>query len=142
MEKIVKHSGVVTAVNKGCVSVKMRVVSACASCEAHSRCGFAEAKDKTVDVDTRDWKSYSPGDSVTVSIQTGNGLKAVFIAYVLPALVLIGAFVLFNSLHLNEGVTALLTLSVVGIYGVALYCIRHRLQQKFTFRISKPTPEL
>lgn len=137
MEKIVKHNGVVASVKKGCVSVQMRVISACASCEAHSRCGFAEAKDKTVDVETRDWKNYAVGDAVTVIIQTGNGLKAVFIAYVLPAIVIIAAFAAFYSLHLDEGVTALLTLAVVGIYGVVLYLFRHRLQRKFTFRLEK-----
>lgn len=137
MEKIVKHSGIVAAVNKGCVSVQMRVVSACASCEAHSRCGFAEAKDKTVEVETRDWKQYQPGDAVTVIIQTGNGLRAVFIAYVMPAIVLLAAFSAFYSLHLDQGITALLTLAVVAVYGWILYLCRHRLQQKFTFRIQK-----
>lgn len=137
MEKLTAHSGIVTAVEKGRVSVQMRVVSACASCEAHSRCGFAESKDKTVVVDTRDWQSYQQGDNVKVIIRTGNGLKAVLIAYVLPAVLLIAAFVTFYSLHLSEVVTALLTLSVVALYGIFLYFMRHRLQQKFTFKLEK-----
>lgn len=137
MEKIATHPAIVTNVDNGKVSVQMHVVSACASCEAHSKCGFAEAKEKVVEIETRQWKDYQPGDNVTVVIQTANGLKAVLIAYVLPALVLIAAFAVFYSMHLSEGITALLTLAIVALYGLVLYFMRHRLQRKFTFQIRK-----
>lgn len=137
MEKIATHPAIVTNVANGKVSVQMHVVSACASCEAHSKCGFAEAKEKVVEIETRQWKDYQPGDNVTVVIQTANGLKAVLIAYVLPALVLIAAFAVFYSMHLSEGITALLTLAIVALYGLVLYFMRHRLQRKFTFQIRK-----
>lgn len=137
MEKIATHPAIVTNVANGKVSVLMHVVSACASCEAHSKCGFVEAKEKVVEIETRQWKDYQPGDNVTVVIQTANGLKAVLIAYVLPALVLIAAFAVFYSMHLSEGITALLTLAIVALYGLVLYFMRHRLQRKFTFQIRK-----
>ncbi len=131
------HSGKVTAVNNGKVTVEMHIVSACASCEAHSRCGFAESKDKIVEIDTRQWRDYAVGDNVRVIIQTSNGLRAVLIAYIIPAIILIGALVAFYSMHINEGITALLTLAVVALYGVFLYLIRQRLQQRFTFQLRK-----
>lgn len=137
MEKIVRHSGVVSAVEPRIVHVQMRVVSACASCEAHSKCGFAEAKDKIVDVETSDWKSYQVGDPCTVTIRTGNGVKAVLIAYVLPAAVLLAAFIAFSLFIPSEGVVALLSLAVVCLYGLVLYLFRSRLQRQFSFSISK-----
>lgn len=137
MEKIIKHSGIVTAIEKKRVTVKMHVVSACQSCEAHAKCGFAEAKDKEVEIETRDWESYKIGDNVDVVIQSGNGLYAVFIAYVAPAIVLLGAFAFFYSLHLSEGAIGLLTIAAVALYGIAIFLFRSKLQQKFTFKIQK-----
>jgi sigma-E factor negative regulatory protein RseC len=137
MEKIATHPGTVTHVEKGRVVVQMRVLSACASCEAHGKCGFADAKDKIVEVDTRDWQQYQPGDHVTVIIQSGNGMKAVFIAYVMPGLLLLGSFIGFYLLQIGDGLTALLSLLVVGLYGLILYLLRDKLQKKFTFRLKR-----
>ncbi len=137
MEKIATHPGTVTQVEKGRVVVQMRVLSACAACEAHGRCGFADAKDKIVEVDTRDWQQYQVGDHVTVVIQSGNGMKAVFIAYVMPGLLLLGSFIGFYLMKIGDGLTALLSLLVVALYGGILYLFRDKLQKKFTFQLKK-----
>lgn len=137
MAKIITHPGVVTSSQDGHVAVQMRVVSACSACQAHGKCGFAESKDKTFSVATREWQQYHVGDRVTVIIQSGNGLKAVFIAYVLPGLLLLGSFIGFYLLHIGDGLTALLSLLVVGLYGLLLYLIRNKLQQKFTLQLRK-----
>lgn len=137
MEKIVKHTGIVTAVEKNMVHAKMRVVSACSACEAHANCGFAEAKDKTVDIATTKWQEYQPGDNVNITIRTGNGLLAVIIAYVLPSFILLGTFILLCLLPLSEPVVALITLLIVALYGGVLYMLRNKLQRKFSFDIEK-----
>ena len=137
MEKIASHPGVVTTSENGKVTVKMQVSSACSSCEAHAHCGFAEQKDKNVEVDTNDWQQYHIGDSVTVVIATGNGLLAVLIAYVLPAVLLLGTFITLYCLRLPEVWSAILTLCVVGLYGIVLCCFRGKLQKKFTFKLRK-----
>ena len=135
MERIAPHPATVTQVEPGRVTALMRVASACATCEAHARCGFSESKDKSVQVETSRWQQYQVGDSVTIIIQSGNGMKAVFIAYVMPGLLLLGSFVGFYLLGLGDGLTALLSLLVVALYGLFLYLIRHKLQRKFTFQI-------
>lgn len=136
MEKLVTHDGVVIAVSKKRVQVKMEIHSACASCEAHSKCGFAESKDKVVDIDTDEWQQYHVGENVSVEISANRGMQAVFIAYVLPSIVLLGTFIVLCLLHLSEGAIALITLLSVGLYAVVLYFFRNRLQKKFILRIS------
>ena len=135
MERIATHPATVTQVEQGRVTALMRVASACATCEANARCGFSESKDKSVQVETSRWQQYQVGDSVTIIIQSGNGMKAVFIAYVMPGILLLGSFVGFYLLGLGDGLTALLSLLVVALYGLFLYLIRHKLQRKFTFQI-------
>lgn len=138
METVAKHDGTVVAATPGRVQVQMQVLSACASCEAHARCTFAEKKDKLVDIDTSDWRQYNPGDPVTVIINSGHGLLAVLIAYVLPAVLILAVFGVLYALHLPELWIALATLVAVALYTLVLYLCRHRLQRRFTFRLEKP----
>ena len=136
MAKIATHPAIVTAVQPGSVTVQMHVVSACASCEAHGSCGFADSKDKTMNIDTPRWQQYHVGDSVTVAIHSNLGLQAVLIAYLIPALLLLATFASLTALHLSEAWVALITLLVVALYGLLLYTLRHRLQRKFTLSIT------
>lgn len=137
METIATHPGVVIASTDHEVQVKMEVLSACASCQSHSHCGFAEKKDKIVSIATRDWQNYQPGDNVNVIINSGRGIQAAVIAYLVPAILLLVTLITLLCLHVPETLTILFTLLVVALYGVVLYLFRSRLQQKFTFRIEK-----
>ena len=134
MAHIATHPGTVTAVSQGTVRVQIVSLSACASCQAHSRCGFAEAKEKELDIETRQWATYSPGQQVEVVISESRGLLAVLLAYVLPSLLLIGSLVGLLSIT-NEGLAALGSIGVVALWYGLLYLCRHRLQNKFTFEI-------
>jgi len=133
----VTHEGIVVSSQQGLVQVQMQVVSACHTCEAHARCTFAEKKDKTVDINTPQWQSYAPGDRVTVIINSGHGLLAVLIAYILPAILILATFATLYALRLPELWVAIASLAVIGIYTAALYLFRNRLQRKFTFRLEK-----
>lgn len=137
MAKIASHPATVVQTRPGVVTVQMRVYSACSSCEGHAHCGFAEAKNKTADIETRQWQQFRPGDSVTVTIKSSNGLKAVFLAYILPGLLLLASFTTLHLLHVGDGATALATLAVLAAYGMMLYLCRHRLQKRFSFQISR-----
>lgn len=136
MAKVATHDGIVTEILTGTVRVQIHVVSACASCEAHGRCGFADSKDKVMDIDTPKWQQYCVGDPVTVTVNANRGLQAVLIAYIIPALLLLATFATLTALHLSEGWVALITLLVVALYTLLLYCLRHRLQRKFTMSIA------
>lgn len=93
LDRIASHDGIVIAVTPGRVRVRIEAVSACASCAAHGRCGFAESKEKEVDVPAADWSDYQPGQTVTVHIDESRGMLAVWLAYVLPALLMLAAIV-------------------------------------------------
>ena len=50
---------------------------------------------------------------------------------------LLGVFVTLHCCGLGEIWVALGTLLSVGLYVGILFCFRHRLQKKFTFRLSR-----
>ena len=142
MEKVASHNGVVTDTianpdkRSGSVRVQIHVVSACSACEAHGKCGFADSKDKTMDIDTPNWQQFHVGDPVIVTVNANRGLQAVAIAYLLPSALLLTIFAILTTLHLSEGWVALATLFGIAIYACILYLCRHRLQRKFTMTIN------
>ncbi len=135
--KLATHDGKVISVAEGTVRVEMQVVSACASCKAHEKCAFVDKDEKVVEVETAEWREYSEGERVVVSVEEGLGLLAVVLAYVLPAILLIGSVVLVSLLSGSEGMAAIVTLLVVVLYFIVLWRFHDKLQRRFSFRISK-----
>lgn len=139
------HSGIVIKSENGIVSVKIESLSACATCESHGSCGFAEKKDKVIDVRTPNWDIYQQGDRVVVSITETLGMKAVWIAYILPAILDLVLFVfLYDSDNpVSELTCALISLAFFALYFVVLYFFRKKLERKFTFSLThEPTNNL
>ena len=129
------HSGIVIKSENGIVSVKIESLSACATCESHGSCGFAEKKDKVIDVRTPNWGIYQQGDRVVVSITETLGMKAVWIAYILPAILDLILFVILYR-FLSELACALIALAFIGLYFGILYLFRKKLDRKFSFSLA------
>ncbi len=135
-QRIASHDGIVTAVNKGVVTVRIEAVSACASCAAHGRCGFAESKEKSIEVPTSDWSRYSIGDAVTVHVDESRGMLAVWLAYVLPAILMIAVIVGLSLAGLPEWLVVLGSFTILGIYILILYLRRRHVERHFTLTIT------
>lgn len=130
------HNGIVKNTAPGRVTVQIESVSACASCAAHARCGFAESKDKTLEIPTDNWQRYQPGDNVTVQIDQSRGLLAVWWAYLLPAIILIAVIVALSLAHLPEWAVVLAAFATLALYILALYIARRRIDSHFTLTIT------
>ena len=140
MKNIVEHEGVVTAMNEKTVTVQIKSVSACASCAAHAKCGFAESKDKTLEIPTQAIRqsgnqAISIGSPVVVCIDSGSGMKAVWIAYLLPAIIIIGVVIALSAAGVAEGLVALAAFGVLGLHILALFLLRKKIEQRFQITI-------
>ena len=136
--RIASHSGTVTAVKPGCVVVEIVTTSACASCAAHARCGFAESKNKSVGVPAADWQQYKVGEAVNVNIDESRGMLAVWIAYVLPALFMLGAVVGMSLAGAPEWAVAAVSLAVLALYVGAMFLLRDKIGRRFVLTVSHP----
>lgn len=131
------HPGTVTAVKPGFVTVEIQSVSACASCQAHSRCGFAESKTKTLDIPFNNKHvTLNTGDRVTVHIDYSRGLLATWWAYVLPAILLLATTIGLSLAGLPEPAVILLSLAALALYTLLLFLYRKRLDSKFTLSLT------
>ena len=86
---------------------------------------------------TDQWQSYSEGNEVKVNIDESRGMLAVWIAYVLPALVMIGIIVALSTMGAAEWLVAISAIAALGLYVGALYLLRNKIGKKFTLTVEK-----
>lgn len=135
MEKI-SHIGIVEDIKGQAVQVRIQQASACDLCHAKSICSSADTKEKIVEVRAVEG-SVAVGDKVMVEGAASMGMKAVFLAYVLPLVLLILVMVLCLTLIApgNEVVAALVSLGILLPYAFLLYLLKDKLSKKFRFEI-------
>lgn len=136
-QRIASHPGIVSLVANRRVSVRIQAISACASCSAHGRCGFADSKEKTIEVPSDDWQNYSVGDPVIVHIDENRGMQAVWLAYVLPAILLLSVIVGLSLLQIPEWAVVLAAFATLGLYILILYLRRRKVEGRFTLTIEQ-----
>ena len=134
MESI-SHRGRIVRVTPEVTTVEIISSSACAACHASGVCGMSEYTKKAIEVRTRAWDNYEPGQEVNVVLKASMGHKAVWLAYVVPLLVLLA--VLLGSLALGAGELAAGLGSIVGVglYYLFLWIFRERLRNEYVFAI-------
>ena len=116
MAEQIVHPGKVTAVTPQLLTVGFTASAACGSCRAAGLCSMAERKDKTVEVPNIYGSRYQVGDEVEVAFRSTMGLKAVWLCYAIPVLLLL--IIVLGALHLGLGE---LWSGLAGIGGVALW---------------------
>jgi len=137
MSKHISHIGKVTAVGGGGISVLIDRKEACSHCDAKKSCTAMTATDQTMKFKVKDYQDFTVGEQVRVSINTSLGMRAVLLAYVLPLLVLMLSLVIGFQCFASELVQVAFALIPTVFYYVILYRFRHKIEQNFTFTVSK-----
>lgn len=132
----VSHRGRIIGITPETTSVEIISESACSACHAAGLCGLAEAKAKVIEVPTVGWgKLHSVGDEVEVVLKASMGHKAVWIAYVVPLFVLVGALLGLVSAGVGEVVAGLSAIGAVAVYYGIVYLLRDTLRNEYIFTI-------
>ena len=137
MADIIKHRGIVEKVEGAHVVVRIVQTSACAACSAKGLCNASESKEKQIDV-FEAGASYRIGEEVVLCGSTSMGMRAVFLAFGIPMLLLL--FALFVSMQVTDGdalVSSLVALFAVIPYYLVIYFMKDKLNKTFSFTIEK-----
>ena len=137
MADIIKHRGIVEKVEGSHVVVRIVQTSACAACSAKGLCNASESKEKQIDVYEVN-ASYRIGEEVVLCGTTSMGMRAVFLAFGIPMLLLL--FALFVSMQVTDGdalVSSLVALFAVVPYYLVIYFMKDKLNRTFSFTIEK-----
>ena len=136
MSDTIKHLGIVENINGSYVQVRILQTSACASCSVKGHCNASETKEKLIDVYNGKDIHCQVGQHVLICGTTSMGMKAVWLAFCIPFLLLLGALFLFMALTGGDEIkAALFSLATLIPYYLILYMCRKRLSRAFTFTL-------
>ena len=135
MKEQVMHTGQVVSITPQSTLVRIVSHSACSECHAASLCGMSDYVEKAIEVPTDPYAPYQVGDEVKVVLKATMGMKAVWIAYFLPLLVLLAVALGLIALGVGEVVSGLAGIGAVGLYYFAVWLLRDRLRNEYVFSI-------
>lgn len=133
----ISHKGRIVGITPEFTTVEIISESACGSCHARSLCGLGDAKTKAVELPTRAWDNYEVGDEVDVVLKASMGHKAVWLAYVLPLIVLVCVLLILTFAGVAELYAGLGGLGAVAVWYLVLWLFRDRLKSEYVFNINK-----
>ena len=132
-EKITHEGIVLKAPGNGTADVEIVTGSACSTCHAKSACSLGNTDVRTITVKSD--AKLNPGDRVTVEMEQSQGFRALAIGYLIPFLVLIGAFAALTIAGAGELGAALLSFTALAVYYFVVWLLRGRIDKKFEFKI-------
>ncbi len=131
----VRHSGVVEAVTKTGVRVRIVQTSACASCKISGHCNASESKTKYVDVRNSAVGDLKVGDQVSVSASQSVVAKALLLSFGVPFVVLVGVLAAVYTSTGNDVLSGSVAILSLLPYYLLLYCLRDRVGRSVVFAI-------
>ena len=135
MKEQVKHTGKVVSITPQTTLVQIVSQSACSECHAAAVCGMSEYTEKAIEVPTDPYAPYQVGDEVQVVLKATMGMKAVWIAYFLPLVVLLAVALGLIALGAGEVVAGLAGIGAVALYYFVIWLLRDRLRNEYVFSI-------
>ncbi|TLX75265.1 Fis family transcriptional regulator [Labilibacter sediminis] len=135
--KLIEHTGYIQEVNSGYVKVCIIHESACASCHAKEACTASDMKEKIIDVSSIGFFDLAVGQKVIIQGQKSLGLKASFLAYILPFILVFITLFATYGLTQSEGIAGLVSLAILIPYFLVIKLFTSKLQKTFVFTIKK-----
>lgn len=134
--ELLRHAGIVKQVTPTSLVVSIINQSACSGCHAKGACKVADVQEKDIEI-TNFRKNYTPGAMVTVIFHESSGMKALFLGYVLPFLILLITLIIAIEITGNEIYGGLISLAMLVPYYFALYFSKDKLRKVFTFELEE-----
>ena len=133
----IAHDGIIVEITPDFTTVEILSSSACASCHAKGLCGMSEEEKKLIMVPTDPYTVYSEGQQVKVMTKKSMGLKAVWISYVIPLVILLILILSLASVIGNEAYVGLAAIAGVALYYFVIWLLRNKLESEFVFYIEE-----
>jgi len=129
------HQGKVISVSQNRVTVSFEKHQSCQGCKAKHSCSLMTQQNQEVGITVDNPQDYKAGQEVELLINAKAGFAAVFLAYILPLMLVL--IVLFGVWlwQKDEALAALLSLLSLVPYYAALYALQGKLQSKMEIRL-------
>jgi len=131
----ISHRGRIVSITPEITTVQIVSESACAACHAKGLCSLGDSTVKEVELPTRGWDNYQVGDEVSVVLRASMGHKAVWLAYVLPLVVMAAALLGTLAAGGSELLAGGVAIGAVALWYGVLWLFRERLRNEYIFNI-------
>ena len=131
----VSHKGKIVSITPQFTTVEIISESACSSCHAAGLCGMSEYTKKAIEVPTHSWDGYEVGQEVKVVLRASMGHKAVWLAYVIPLVIMVAVLLGMTSAGAGELLSGVVAIDSVALWYFVLWLLRGRLQNEYIFEI-------
>ena len=131
----ISHRGRIVSITPEVTTVQIVSESACSACHAKGLCSLGDSTVKEVELPTRGWDNYQVGDEVSVGLQASMGHKAVWLAYVLPLVLMAAALLVTLSAGGSELLAGGVAIAAVALWYAVLWLLRGRLRNEYIFNI-------
>ena len=135
MKNEITHQARVIEMTPDYTTVEILVNSACSECHAKGLCGMSEVQEKVISLPTDPYATYNVGDQVQLCTKMSMGMKAVWISYVIPLMILMILILSLSTVFDSEVVTGLASVGGVALYYLVIWLLRDRLNNEFVFYI-------
>ena len=129
------HSGKIVDITPDFTTVQIIASSACSERHAKGLCGMSEEQEKIIMLPTDPYTPRQVGEEVQVKTKMTMGLKAVWISYVIPLVILMILILSLSSVIGNEYLRGAVAIAGVGIYYFIIWLLRDKLSDQFEFYI-------
>ncbi|HSV87950.1 MAG TPA: SoxR reducing system RseC family protein [Bacteroidales bacterium] len=133
----IDHQGVVVSITGRKAIVRIEPQPSCGSCGSKSFCNLSGDAGKNVEISLDVNEKIAPGQVLTISLERSLGYRALLLGYLLPLVIIVGSLFLLVHVLGNEGIASLFTVVILVQYYVILYFFRHKIRDRFVFRIKK-----
>lgn len=131
----IAHRGRIVSITPEVTTVEIVSEPACSACHAKGLCSLGDATVKQVELPTRGWDNYVVGDEVQVILRASMGHKAVWLAYVVPLLVMVAVLLGTLAAGGSELLAGSLAIGAIALYYVLIWLLRGRLRNEYIFNI-------
>ena len=133
----VDHIGVVQEITPAYIDVEILNKSMCAACHAKSMCTMSDVSAKIIRVNNPLDQIYQVGEEVKVVMKKSMGLRAVWISYVSPLIILMILLLYLPCLNFSELCAGLIAVGGMALYYLVIWLLRDKIAREFTFTIEK-----
>ncbi|HRS53769.1 MAG TPA: SoxR reducing system RseC family protein [Bacteroidales bacterium] len=137
--EMINHKGIIEKIDNNKAFVKIIVQSACATCKVKTICTLSDTKEKIIEVNITDPEKYKTGQNVVVSMYNYLGIKALFLGYIFPFIILLATLITLSLLNFNELFAGIFSIVILIPYYLILYFYRNKLKRTFSFSIKPLT---
>jgi len=133
---MIEHTGIIESIQDHRFRILITQQSACSECDVKGACTISGQQEKIVEVESFD-SSFKVGEKVLLVGKNTFGLLAVFLAFVIPFILILITLVSLQSLVSNEIISGGIALFILVPYYLILSLFNKRLKTKFNFEIKK-----